>query len=132
MCTAVGSAAVSSACSKRPPAPRRVALGPAAAISEGDTEFTSLRLLIRRRDNVFQAMSLTCTHQPCSLNRSEVGFVCPCHGSRFSSDGFVQAGPALKPLPFYRVSIESGEVLVDLGDEVGPSWTLNLQPEVRG
>jgi Rieske Fe-S protein len=43
-----------------------------------------------------------CTHLGCSIERvvgDEV--VCPCHGSRFRSDGSVAAGPAaraLKPL----------------------------------
>ena len=41
-----------------------------------------------------------CTHVGCPIeyNASERSFDCPCHGSRFSTDGQVLEGPAKKPL----------------------------------
>lgn len=42
----------------------------------------------------------TCTHLGCELewNKAEKSWDCPCHGSRFSYDGNIIEGPALKKL----------------------------------
>jgi glycine/D-amino acid oxidase-like deaminating enzyme len=42
----------------------------------------------------------TCTHLGCALVRNEAGdtWDCPCHGSRFTPDGDVLAGPAIERL----------------------------------
>jgi Rieske Fe-S protein len=42
----------------------------------------------------------TCTHMGCELNwnSAEKSWDCPCHGSRFTVDGAVIEGPAVRPL----------------------------------
>ncbi|MFE1467086.1 FAD-dependent oxidoreductase [Nocardiopsis dassonvillei] len=47
------------------------------------------------------AVSLNCTHLGCRLawNAAETSWDCPCHGSRYDTDGSVLNGPAVKPLP---------------------------------
>ncbi|MGI5901045.1 MAG: FAD-dependent oxidoreductase [Desulfitobacteriia bacterium] len=49
---------------------------------------------------VLHQVNTTCTHMGCELNwnSAERSWDCPCHGSRFSYQGKVIEGPALKPL----------------------------------
>ncbi|WP_240197114.1 FAD-dependent oxidoreductase [Nonomuraea lactucae] len=46
------------------------------------------------------ALSATCTHLGCivAFNDAELAWECPCHGSRFATDGSVIQGPANRPL----------------------------------
>ena len=55
----------------------------------------------------FSAFSLVCTHLGCTVEQSDGGFACPCHGSRFNEDGRVTHGPAAKPLRPLRVETTS-------------------------
>jgi len=51
-----------------------------------------------------QAISLTCTHQGCTVQRQPDGqFICPCHGAVYNSDGQVLAGPAKRDLPRFKL-----------------------------
>jgi glycine/D-amino acid oxidase-like deaminating enzyme/nitrite reductase/ring-hydroxylating ferredoxin subunit len=56
--------------------------------------------VFRSREGVLQAVSAACTHLGClvSFNNAEKTWDCPCHGSRFGTDGRVIAGPAVTPL----------------------------------
>jgi Rieske Fe-S protein len=49
------------------------------------------------------AMSGNCTHAGCRIELYFNGghFYCPCHGSKFSTDGLVMNGPASEPLKTY-------------------------------
>jgi len=51
------------------------------------------------------ATSRKCTHLGCRLNYKEQENIleCPCHQSRFSTEGVVLNGPSQKNLPRYRV-----------------------------
>jgi glycine/D-amino acid oxidase-like deaminating enzyme/nitrite reductase/ring-hydroxylating ferredoxin subunit len=70
--------------------------GEAAVLVEG-TE----RVAVFRDDaGVVHAVSPVCTHMGCTVtwNTAETTWDCPCHGSRFSCDGEVIQGPAVKDL----------------------------------
>jgi len=58
----------------------------------------------RTAGGVLHAYSGRCTHLGCRIDRV-IGdeAVCPCHGSRYSTDGTVAAGPATRPLRRLRV-----------------------------
>ncbi|WP_434509711.1 FAD-dependent oxidoreductase [Desulfitobacterium sp. AusDCA] len=49
-------------------------------------------------------VNTTCTHMGCELNwnSAEKSWDCPCHGSRFTYEGDVIEGPALKPLDIHN------------------------------
>ena len=72
------------------------------------------------RDNqgVF-AMSAVCTHLGCVVARSQQGFACPCHGSRFNDAGAVTGGPAPRGLPWLAVGLAAdGDLMVYAEREV--------------
>ncbi|KRE80733.1 FAD-dependent oxidoreductase [Arthrobacter sp. Soil762] len=52
-------------------------------------------------DGQVHAVSATCTHLGCTVgfNTSDATWDCPCHGSRFTTEGTVIQGPAAKNLP---------------------------------
>ncbi|RJQ38513.1 FAD-dependent oxidoreductase [Candidatus Microgenomates bacterium] len=54
----------------------------------------------RDNNNVIHAVSAVCTHMGCivAFNNGEKTWDCPCHGSRFDTDGDVIHGPAVKSL----------------------------------
>jgi glycine/D-amino acid oxidase-like deaminating enzyme/nitrite reductase/ring-hydroxylating ferredoxin subunit len=54
----------------------------------------------RDEDGALHAVSPRCTHLGClvGFNAAERAWECPCHGSRFGTDGTVIQGPATEPL----------------------------------
>ncbi|MGA4844157.1 FAD-dependent oxidoreductase [Streptomyces sp. G45] len=54
----------------------------------------------RDADGALHAVSARCTHLGClvAFNAAERAWECPCHGSRFATDGRVVQGPATRPL----------------------------------
>jgi cytochrome b6-f complex iron-sulfur subunit len=64
----------------------------------------------------FYAVSAVCTHLGCITQwKPEDNLIeCPCHGSKFQSNGTVVAGPAPGPLPHFAISLTTdGELSVD-------------------
>jgi isorenieratene synthase len=81
------------------------------------------------------ALSLTCTHQGCTVQRTVSadaagpGYACPCHGALYSADGAVLGGPAQTNLTRYRVLQRTGDrvqlVAIATSDTVPPATTLH-------
>lgn len=72
--------------------------------------------LVCQEDGSFLALSKTCTHLGCTVpwNEEKQQFTCPCHGSTFDSKGLVMAAPATRPLDYYPLKIENGQIWVDI------------------
>lgn len=73
-----------------------VAAGTAAIVREGMKKLA----VYRDEAGILHQVSAKCTHLGCVVgwNPLEKSWDCPCHGSRFSVDGEVLNGPAVKPL----------------------------------
>lgn len=75
-------------------------------------------------DRGVAAMSLVCTHLGCIVKPTETGFDCPCHGSKFDSQGKVLGGPAPRGLRWLAVSqAPDGTLLADRAKEVDAEET---------
>ena len=78
--------------------------------------------VVRERDRVY-ALSARCAHLGCTVNwfPDVHTFKCPCHGSRYHSNGTNFAGPAPRPLDRFRIELNvDGEIVVDTGIVYGP------------
>jgi menaquinol-cytochrome c reductase iron-sulfur subunit len=85
--------------------------------SEGYLRETVVRNVwaVRRSAAEVTVYSPICTHLGCRYDwePNSGRFLCPCHGSLFTLDGKVLAGPAPRPLDTLPVKIENGELYVE-------------------
>lgn len=146
---AIGAQGVAAMCSLVPnvsyDAPTTVKLGTPADFPDGLTFLPDQRVFVFRQGDTFHAISATCTHLGCTVRAEalaapvtkEVGgtpmtlthrFLCPCHGSQYTGDGVNVAGPAPRPLAWYRLSFaaDDGQLVVDLADAVSRDFRLRL------
>jgi cytochrome b6-f complex iron-sulfur subunit len=85
------------------------------------------QVYIVRSNDGFYAVSAVCTHLGCITQwKPEVNQIaCPCHGSKFKSDGSKVEGPAPRPLPHYSLTLApNGELVVDKLEMVKPDQVL--------
>lgn len=68
-------------------------------------------LVARPGEDEVVAFSAICTHQGCTVEPSDDGLRCPCHGSAFEPlTGEVVQGPAESALPRVEVQVVDGQV----------------------
>ncbi|MBI5042533.1 MAG: ubiquinol-cytochrome c reductase iron-sulfur subunit [Nitrospirae bacterium] len=90
------------------------------------------RLFVVRGKDGFEGIriiSSVCTHMNCTPKwvGAKNQWECPCHGSIFNLKGEVTAGPAPKPLPWYKTTLASdGRLLVDSKDFVKPDYQIKV------
>jgi cytochrome b6-f complex iron-sulfur subunit len=66
-------------------------------------------LIAHTAQSSFTALTATCTHEGCTVTGfSSNQFVCPCHGSQFSTSGAVAMGPATRALQQYPTQFANG------------------------
>lgn len=85
------------------------AVGGAALVRSSSGVF----LVARTGDQTFTALTSTCTHQTCTITGFDGGdYVCPCHGSRFTTSGRVVNGPAPAPLRAFNSSFANNVLTI--------------------
>ena len=67
--------------------------------------------VIKENQDIY-ALNLTCTHLGCRVNATSKGFICPCHGSVFTTRGDVVKGPADRPLKALAVKEQGDDILI--------------------
>jgi Rieske Fe-S protein len=73
------------------------------------TSSTGSFLATRMDQTTFSILTATCTHEGCTITGSSgTSFVCPCHGSRFSTSGGVVNGPASRALRTFSSQFANG------------------------
>jgi cytochrome b6-f complex iron-sulfur subunit len=62
----------------------------------------------------FTAVQVACTHQGTAINynNAQGRFICPNHGSQFSTTGAVLVGPATAALKEYKVAVNGSTLTV--------------------
>jgi len=94
---------------------------------EGITKVPGKTVFIVRQGNLFHAMSSTCTHLRCQVSQVGKIFQCPCHGSKFDSEGRVIGGAATRSLEWYDLTLaENGEIRVDTKHKVPLGTTFSF------
>jgi cytochrome b6-f complex iron-sulfur subunit len=67
------------------------AIGKAALVQTSSGNF----LVARTAQDTFTALTAVCTHEACTVTGFDnQTYVCPCHGSQYSTSGAVVKGPA--------------------------------------
>jgi menaquinol-cytochrome c reductase iron-sulfur subunit len=125
--------------------PLRFKAGPIASFTGGATFLPEQRVFVFREAETFHCISAVCTHLGCTvqLARSAPGaagpaasgraaetveFHCPCHGSKYRGDGTPYAGPAPRPLDYFKLDVapDDGQLVVDLAERTDKGWRLTV------
>ena len=125
--------------------PQKFKVGVLDKFTDGGTFLEDKRLFIFRQQNTFHAISASCTHLGCTVKMVKLNqpkrvnaggkeieeqheFACPCHGSKYYGDGTNYAGPAPRPLDYFKleVSPDDGQLIVDMEDKVGQDFRLTV------
>jgi len=119
-------------------APRRFKAGKLETFAQGPTFLADQRVFIFRESQTFYCLSATCTHLGCTVQIVRTGrtgdpvedfeFHCPCHGSRFHGDGTNYAGPAPRPLDYFKLELapDDGQLIVDLSQVADKGWRFSV------
>ena len=71
-------------------------------------------LLVKKKDNTYNALYMQCTHQTQPLSASKTGLFCPSHGSAFDLDGNVTVEPATRALKKFKTEIQDQNINIYL------------------
>jgi Rieske Fe-S protein len=71
-------------------------------------------ILVRKKENVFIALRMMCTHEEQPLTATTDQLHCPSHGSSFDLEGNVTREPASRPLRKYMITETENEIIIHL------------------
>jgi Rieske Fe-S protein len=73
-------------------------------------------LVARTGQDAFVGLTATCTHEACTITGFQnQQYVCPCHGSRYTTAGGVVSGPAPRSLATFVTAFSNGILTVATG-----------------
>ena len=100
--------------------PSKFKIGKTEQFPEGTVKnLVDERVIIFSDSDGIYAISSICTHLGCTVTPTGWGFQCPCHGSKYTKDGKVIAGPAPRPLEWHEIrQQEDGTLAVDTAKTV--------------
>jgi len=86
-------------------------VGGAATVSAS----TGTYLVARTAQNACTTVTAVCTHEGCAVNGfANARYVCPCHGSEFTTSGAVVQGPASSPLRQFPTTFDNNVVTISV------------------
>lgn len=71
-------------------------------------------LLVKKKDNTYNALYMQCTHQSQPLTANKSGLFCSSHGSAFDLEGNVSVEPATQPLRKFRTELKEQNINIYL------------------
>ena len=72
-------------------------------------------LVARTGQESFSALTTICTHETCTITGFDsTNYVCPCHGSKFTTTGRVVNGPANAPLRSFATVFANNVLSISL------------------
>lgn len=81
---------------------------------EGKIFYPKQKAFIETDAGRVRVQTAVCTHLGCTVNMTDTGYSCPCHGSTYDRHGLNTGGPAPLPLTYYHVFRgASGDIMVD-------------------
>ena len=86
--------------------------------NESQTLLLEIPAAVYRSGDQVRAFSLTCTHLGCRVEPEGEDFFCPCHGSRFTSQGELLKGPADTDLPEIEIEINQEDQIILLMESI--------------
>jgi cytochrome b6-f complex iron-sulfur subunit len=87
------------------------AVGGAATV----TVSTGTYLVARTAQSTFTTVTAVCTHEGCAVTGfANSRYVCPCHGSEFSTSGAVVQGPASSSLRQFPTTFDNNVVTISV------------------
>ena len=93
------------------------AASPLAAVGGAATVTVSsgTYLVARTAQSTFTTVTAVCTHEGCTVSGfANSLYVCPCHGSEFSTSGAVVQGPASSPLRQFPTTFQNNVVTISV------------------
>ncbi|MFK5881051.1 MAG: ubiquinol-cytochrome c reductase iron-sulfur subunit [Sulfurospirillum sp.] len=83
-------------------------------IKDGITKIKKHNIFIYKNADKIEVFDAHCTHMGCILNfyKDKKKFICPCHHSQFTIDGYRIKGPAQRDLDKIAFNIKNNKLFI--------------------